>query len=51
MFKIVGALGLLIIIIGIFFKKRKCQNVLFAIGEALLEIYSIYIKDYIFIAL
>ncbi len=50
-FKIIGALGLIIVIIGIFVKKRKNQAILFTLGGICLEIYSIYIQDIIFIVL
>ncbi len=50
-FKIIGAIGLLLISIGIITKKRKNQNILYIIGGLCLEIYSIYIGDLIFIIL
>ena len=51
LFKIIGALGLLIIAIGIVIKNRKTQDILYVIGGVSLEIYSIYIGDLIFIIL
>lgn len=51
MFKFIGALGLLLIISGIVAKKRATRNSIYIIGGILLEIYSIYIGDLIFIVL
>ena len=50
-FKLLGALGLILITIGIITKKRKQQDVYYIIGGIFLEIYSIYIQDIIFIIL
>jgi len=50
-FKIIGALGIILISIGIINKKRKVQNIYFICGGLCLEIYSIYIQDLIFIVL
>ena len=50
-FKIIGAIGLLLISIGIIVKRKDQQDILFIIGGILLEIYSISIKDVIFILL
>ncbi|MDP2693046.1 MAG: hypothetical protein Q8O88_05400 [bacterium] len=50
-FKLIGALGLLLISIGIIIKKRKEQDLYYIIGGICLEIYSIYIGDKIFIVL
>ncbi len=50
-FKIIGALGLGIITIGIINKNRKWQDILYIFGGICLEIYSIYIGDWIFIVL
>ncbi|MCD4704486.1 hypothetical protein K8R66_00215 [bacterium] len=50
-FKIVGALGIVLISIGIIVKKRKNQNIYYILGGLCLEIYSIYIGDLIFIIL
>ena len=54
LFKLCAVLGLIAIITGISLtkiKERKRQYVLLIIGGILLEIYSIYIKDTIFIIL
>lgn len=51
MFKIIGALGILIIAAGILINNRKKQSVFYIIGGVCLEIYSIYISDVIFIIL
>ena len=50
MYKIIGALGLVLISYGIL-QKRKPQDKLFIGGGVLLEIYSISIGDPIFIIL
>lgn len=50
-FKIIGALGIVLISIDILNKKRKIQNIYFIGGGLCLEIYSIYIQDFIFIVL
>jgi len=50
-FKIIGGLGILLITIGIINKKRKTQDIYYIFGGACLLIYSIYIKDIIFIIL
>ena len=50
-FKLIGALGLILISIGIITKKRSKQDILYIIGGICLEIYSIYLGDYIFIIL
>ena len=49
--KFVGALGLLLISIGIVTKERKKQDLLYIAGGIALEAYSIYLGDYIFIVL
>ncbi len=49
--KLPGIFGLLIITYAIFAKKERKQDYLFAIGGAGLLVYSIYIKDLIFIIL
>lgn len=51
LFKLIGALGLLLISIGIITKQRKRQNLLYVMGGIFLEIYSIYLEDLIFIIL
>jgi len=52
-FYVIAIIGLLSIILGTFMihKKRKYTYPLFIIGGICLEIYSIYIKDLIFIIL
>ena len=48
LFKLIGAIGLILISIGIIAKERKRQDVLYACGGVCLEIYSIYLGDVIF---
>ena len=50
-FKIIGALGLILISLGILTKERAKQDLLYIIGGICLEIYSLYLRDYIFITL
>ena len=50
-FKFIGALGLLLISIGIVNKKRFIQDILYIIGGICLEIYSIHLGDLIFFIL
>jgi hypothetical protein len=50
-FKIIGAIGILLISIGIVTKKRKIQDIYYILGGICLETYSIYIGDLIFIIL
>jgi lipid-A-disaccharide synthase-like uncharacterized protein len=50
-FKIIGAVGLLLISIGIVLKNRKKQNLFYISGGICLEIYSIYLQDLIFMIL
>lgn len=50
-FKILGALGLILITIGVMTSHRKRQDILYIIGGIFLEIYSIYLEDMIFIVL
>ena len=50
-FKIIGAIGLILVCIGIANKKRKIQDIFYISGGLLLEIYSIYLGDIIFIIL
>lgn len=49
--KIVGALGIILISIGIIIKKRKNEDILYIAGGLCLLAYSIYIRDLIFIIL
>jgi len=51
LFKIIGAIGLLLISIGIITKNRKTQNQLYIVGSVCLEAYSIYLGDTVFIIL
>ncbi|MFH1590212.1 MAG: hypothetical protein ABIB43_06615 [archaeon] len=50
-FKIIGIIGLLLITAGILLRKRKFEDILYIFGGAFLLIYSISIKDMIFIVL
>ena len=50
-FRLVGALGIVLISIGVITKKRKDQNFLYILGGFCLGIYSIYINDLIFLIL
>jgi len=51
LFKIIGALGILLIAIGIIKKQRYKQDIYYILGGLCLLAYSIYIKDIIFIIL
>lgn len=50
-FEVIGALGIVLISIGIITKKRKNQDIYYILGGICLEIYSIYIGNLIFIIL
>lgn len=50
-FKFIGALGIVLISIGILIKKRKTQNICYILGGICLEIYSIHIGDTVFMVL
>jgi len=50
-FKLIGALGLILICIGLLLKNRMHQNILYIVGGVCLEIYSVYLRDTIFIIL
>ena len=50
-FKIIGVIGLILILIGIINKKRKYQDTYYILGGLCLLTYSIYLKDLIFIIL
>jgi len=50
-FKIIGAIGLVFITIGVITRKRIRQNILFIIGGLLLETYAIWLKDMVYIPL
>lgn len=47
----IGALGIILISVGIITKKRKTQDIYYILGGVCLEAYSIYIGDLIFIIL
>ncbi|MFH1591611.1 MAG: hypothetical protein ABIC95_06835 [archaeon] len=51
LFKIIGALGLVLITIGVLAKGKKPQDLFFIGGGVFLEIYSIFLGDLIFIVL
>ena len=51
LYKLIGALGLVFITIGVLTKRRLKEDVLFIIGGLLLEVYAIYLKDIIYIPL
>jgi lipid-A-disaccharide synthase-like uncharacterized protein len=50
-FKAIGITGLIIIISGIHAQKQSKQDILFALGGTFLLLYSIYLRDLIFIIL
>lgn len=50
-FKILGAMGLILITIGVLLRNEKVQDILFIAGGVALEAYSIHIKDALFITL
>ncbi len=50
-FKYIGAAGILLISIGLLLRNRKHQDILYILGGVCLEIYSIHIRDTIFIIL
>ena len=52
-FKIIGTLGLVFIILGLLIKSknRKIRDILYIFGGLFLAIYSIHLKDIIFIVL
>ncbi len=49
--KLIGALGILLVAIGILRKDRKQQDLFYMVGGVCLEIYSVVIQDVIFIIL
>jgi len=51
LFKLIGALGILLISIGILTKNRITQDIFYILGGICLLIYSFYIHDIIFIIL
>lgn len=50
-FQVVGAAGLVCITAGVLLKKRVREDIFYIIGGLMLEAYSIYIKDPVFIIL
>ena len=50
-FDIIGIIGLILIVTAVVLKKRKTQAIFFVFGGIFLAIYSILIKNYIFIVL
>ena len=50
-FKIIGALGLIFISLGVLTKRRETQDVLYILGGISLGVYSLSIKEGIFIIL
>ena len=50
-FKIIGIIGMLLIVVGIIIKNRKIEDIFYIAGGVLLEIYSIHLQDMIFIIL
>ncbi|HIH43051.1 TPA: hypothetical protein HA246_05385 [Candidatus Woesearchaeota archaeon] len=51
LFKLIGAVGLILIALGVITKQRKTQDKYYLLGGLFLTIYSIYIKDMVFIVL
>ncbi|MBI2548102.1 YgjV family protein [Candidatus Woesearchaeota archaeon] len=51
LFKIIGALGIVFITLGILTKQRKMQDLYYIFGGVCLEVYSLLIGDIIFIIL
>ncbi|MEW6294916.1 MAG: hypothetical protein AB1467_01305 [Candidatus Diapherotrites archaeon] len=50
-FKLIGALGIILIAVGILIKKRRKQDIFYVGGGVCLLIYSVYINDLIFVIL
>ena len=50
-FKTIGVIGMILISVGIIAKDRKRQDIYYILGGICLEAYSIYLGDFIFIAL
>ncbi len=50
-FQIIGAIGLLLISVGVLGTDRRKQNYLYVLGGVSLEVYSVYLQDPIFIIL
>lgn len=51
MFKTIGIIGLIAIIAGIVVKSRQQRNMIYIVGGVALTIYSVWLGDWIFIAL
>lgn len=51
LFKLIGAVGLILIALGVITKQRKNQDKYYLVGGLFLTAYSIYIKDVVFIIL
>lgn len=50
-YKILGILGLLLIAFGVFTQRKKSEDLFYIFGGLFLLLYSIYIRDIIFIVL
>ena len=50
-FQLIGGIGLILISLGVIIKKRKHQNLCYIFGGIFLLIYSINVKNFIFIIL
>jgi lipid-A-disaccharide synthase-like uncharacterized protein len=50
-FKAFGVIGLILITIGVLNESKKKESLLFIFGGLLLEVYSIYLEDFVFITL
>ena len=50
-YKLLGILGLLLIAFGVFTQRKKSEDLFYIFGGLFLLLYSIYIKDLIFIIL
>ena len=51
LFKLIGAVGLILIALGVITQQRRTQDKYYLVGGLLLTVYSIYIKDVVFIIL
>ena len=51
LFKVIGVIGLILITSGMILRSRKERDILYLFGGIALAIYSIYLQDWIFIAL
>jgi len=50
-YKLLGILGLLLIAFGVFTQRKKSEDLFYIFGGLFLLLYSIYIRDLIFIVL